>query len=272
MRKLPTKALCLILLAGLFGPLAVRAQDGGLPCENGDNECQAQEYIRALAILLNGVENTNAAFGDYLAYLSTRFSADLRFDGNGQDVLRGLYPSLARLIEQDVSAKHGLSLPLKPPGTSSNGLGRIIAPAVGAIGLAVYLDDLFDHRLDEVFIEAMAQDIRRRGWSLDSARMEANHQFTTYIQSITSFVPITADSVRDIRIIVNQDYYLAWQAFTRTERPEVLQPRGGPRQFPAVGEGPPSSFFFGGKPPPNEVAVPCFIYYPSTGWIRCPPT
>jgi hypothetical protein len=268
MKTLSRKMLCLVVLTGLSAPLVVRAQDDAA-CESGDIECQALAYTTALSATGKAVDDTRSVFSEFLGYVSTRFEVDLRFDGNGQDGLSGLYPSLTKLIEQDVASNYGLSLPLRPPGgRSSHGLGALVGTAVGTIGLAVYLGDLFDQRLNGSFKEAMAQDIRSRGWSLDLARREADFQFTSFIQSITNFVPIHRNQLRDIQIVLNRDYYIAWQARIReAERPAALQPRGGPRYFPSVGDGGPA---IGAPRGPGGVAFPdCWIYHPSTGWHRC---
>ena len=223
MKRLSRKMLCLFAVAGLLAPLVVRAQEGAA-CDSADIECQALAYTAALAKLRTGVDETRSAFGDYVAYLSTRFEVDLRFDGNGQDVLSGLYPSLTKLIEQDVASKYGLSLPLRfPGGRASQGLGgAVFGSLVGAIGLAVYLGDLYDQRLNGSFINAMAEDIRGRGWSYELAQAEANHQFTMFIQRVMDLVLIQNES-RDIQIVISAEYYIAWQGEFHRRRAELRQ-------------------------------------------------
>jgi hypothetical protein len=228
MKTLSRRALCLVVLAGLLAPLAVFAQDDAA-CESGDTECMALAYSTALATLFKGIEDTRLAFGDYFAYLSARFDVDLRFDENGQEVLRGLYPRLTKLIEEDVAVKYGILLPLRTPGgKSSKSIQLIAAKLTGAVGTAAYAGELSDGRYREAWFNSIVQDLERRGWPPEVARLEANHQFTTYIGPVSSFLlPVMHihNLLKQLEIIASGEHYNAWAFFHRGRIREIMENR-----------------------------------------------
>ncbi len=232
MKKMARATLCFMVMLAILLPTLARTsaagephpasyQDGNLECDSNDVNCKADAFKQAWVNISHDNYLMKNNTSDYLAYLSELFNVQLRFDRNGYSVLKSIYPSFMKQIEQEVIRDTGVALPLSfnyndgkiaEKGTLEIAtLLTLIAICVAVNNMSLGLARWNNEVLYQGHIDRITGDLTARGWPPDLARTEANYQWEHYIKKFSVDPSIMrANKMREAMILASKDYYNAW--------------------------------------------------------------
>ncbi len=220
MNRTVRKILCWLVMLGVLattvarGNLYASAYIGqAVECPANDLKCQSEAFMASWHDTSQWVSLSMDAFQEFAGYLSQRFNVSVRFDYNGYNVLKSLFPSLMKLIERDVARQYGLSLPLAFGSQKLEPIA-IVAILLSAGSLALAFTRWFDEQVNQEYIDSHIRDLTALGWPIELARVEANYQWQTGLAAVLAHNSLIATGLpgiaRDVKILASRDYYNAW--------------------------------------------------------------
>jgi hypothetical protein len=247
MKKTAKKLLSLLIMMLILSPGLAWAKPGDdalINCGEHDIECIENIIGPSVARCFTFTGVVGDVSASWIDYNSRLFNVAWRVDANGSEVFRSLYPSLTKLIEKDLASKYGIVFPLKKT-ANKRGLGDI-GSIFDIVDAAIHVFELYDERFNEPRINAMIDDLERRGYSHDNAVVEANQQFIERIQPNSQVIaslfgpPGSAvvgmgNLLRDLEILGSGKYYNLWAQFHRAEIREILRQQAAGRRGPDTG-------------------------------------